>query len=48
MNEQDEKFLNTFQFMLLVLLIVMALKSCNEDKRNVNIESCKPMGCTGE
>jgi len=28
MNNEDEKILNTLQFMLLALLIIMATKSC--------------------
>lgn len=48
MDEQDEKILNTLQFCLVFVLIIIALKMCNESEQNTNIESCKPIGCVGE
>lgn len=45
MNQQDEKFLNTFQFFVVVLLVILAVKFCSSDDKKVKIESCKPIGC---
>jgi hypothetical protein len=44
MHPQDEKLLNTLQFGLLLLIIILATKTCTKQE-NVNIESCKPIGC---
>lgn len=45
MHPQDEKILNTFQFLLIFVLLMMAIMKCSGEPKQVNIESCKPLGC---
>ena len=44
MHPQDEKVLNTLQFAIFIVFIIMAFKMCSKEEK-VNIESCKPLGC---
>ena len=45
MHPQDEKILNTFQFLLVCILLMAAIMKCSGERKQVNIESCKPLGC---
>jgi hypothetical protein len=45
MHPDDEKLLNTFQLLLVIVLLMAAITKCSGEYKQTNIESCKPIGC---